>query len=116
METDWAEGLYYGITLKYNYEQGYVEISIPSSRDKKCIEHEHIAPKWPHYCLYQPDPIKYGKNFDKITPGAASLLLNKSDKKFVQQILGSFLYYARAIDLTILHLLLVMASDRASPP
>ena len=29
METDWTGSLYVGITLKWNYHEGYVDISMP---------------------------------------------------------------------------------------
>ena len=45
METDWTGGLYCGITLEWNYEQRYVDISMPNYVKKKLIEYEHIAPK-----------------------------------------------------------------------
>ena len=32
-------------------------------------------------------------------------------KKFIQQVLGSFLYYGRAVDLMILHALNAIAAD-----
>ena len=39
---------------------------------------------------------QYAKSVD------ASLLLIKSDKKFVQEVIGTFVYYARVVDSTIL--------------
>jgi hypothetical protein len=88
--------------LKWNYEQGYVDISMPTYVNKKIIEYEHSSPKRPDFCQYL-DPIKYGKHSDTITPEAESPPLNKSNKKSVQQVLRSFLYYVRAINLPILH-------------
>ncbi len=41
--------------------------------------------------------------------------VNDADKKYIQQVLGSFLYYARAIDLTILQALNEIAADQAHP-
>ena len=39
-----------------------------------------------------------------------SLPLSKEDAKFNQRVVGSFLYYARAIDMTILHALYAITS------
>ena len=41
--------------------------------------------------------------------------LNKNDKTFVQQVLGTFLYYARAVDSTMLVALSAIASEQARP-
>ena len=46
-------------------------------------------PNKPHFAHIKEDSIKYGKNSDKITHAVESLLLNKSNKKFAQQVLGS---------------------------
>ena len=37
----------------------------------------------------------------------------EDEKKYIQRVLGSFLYYARAIDLTIVHALSAIASEQA---
>ena len=39
---------------------------------------------------------------DTIPHEEPSLLLDKDEKKYIQQVVGSFVYYARAIDMTIL--------------
>ena len=66
MEEGWNGELYCGITLKWNYEEGYVDISMPNYVQKKLKEHGHKAPKRRQYCPYEPNPIKYGKDSDKI--------------------------------------------------
>ncbi len=62
----------------------------------------HVAPLKPQHCPYVPNPIKYGKDNQAPFPLDKSLRLNKAQKKCIQQIVGSFLYYARAVDPTIL--------------
>ena len=42
-------------------------------------------------------------------------MLDKDDKKFVQQVTGTFLYYARALDSTMMVALGALASEQASP-
>ena len=72
-------------------------------------------PRGQQYFPYEPNTIKYGKHYDNIVHERESPTLNENDRKFVQQVLGSFLYYARAIDLTILHALSTIASDQSKP-
>lgn len=38
-----------------------------------------------------------------------------TNKKYVQQVLGSLLYYARAIDMVILHTLSAIVTEHAKP-
>ncbi len=44
-----------------------------------------------------------------------SLLLGPADKKFVQEVMGTFLHYAHAVDLTMLTALGSIATQQASP-
>jgi hypothetical protein len=41
--------------------------------------------------------------------------LNKDEKKFIQEVTGTFLFYARAIDSTMLTALSALASEQANP-
>ena len=115
MEEDWKGQLYCGINLNWNYDKGYVDISIPNYVTKKLTEYGYKPCKRQQYCPYEPNPIRYGKNSDNIIHEEESPPLNDKNKKSVQQVLGSFLYYARAIDLTILHALSAIASEQSKP-
>ena len=44
-----------------------------------------------------------------------SPLLDKNDKRFVQEVTGTFLFYARAVDATMLTALSSLASEQCSP-
>ena len=72
-------------------------------------------PKRPQHCPYEPNPVKYGAKSDEIIHEKESPLLDKEDKKFIQQVVGSFLYYARAVDMTILTALNAIATEQAKP-
>jgi hypothetical protein len=61
------------------------------------------------------NPIKYGKGNQVPSPLDDSPLLNRGKKKSVQQIVGSFLYYAQAVDPTILMALSEISSQQAAP-
>ncbi len=65
---------------------------------KQLTKYNHIVPLKPQHCLYSPNPIKYGKDNQVPSPLDTSPLLDKVKKKHVQQIVGSFLYYAQAVD------------------
>ena len=51
--------------------------------------HKHVAPK-------------YGAKAQYVKPARISPLLDKEQKKYVQAVTGTLLYYARAVDPTIL--------------
>ena len=76
---------------------------------------KHSPPKKRQNCPHAPEPKKYGKSAQDITPEPNSPEVDATDKKNVQQVVGSFLYYARAIDMTILHALNSIAADSSKP-
>jgi hypothetical protein len=69
----------------------------------------------PQHCLYSPNPIEYGKDNRLASPFEESPWLDEAQKKGVQQIVGSFLYYVQAVDPTILMSLMEIASQQAAP-
>jgi hypothetical protein len=72
--------------------------------------YNHLPPlKFQHY-LYTPNPITYGKDNQATTPSDTSPLLDVAGKKRIQQIVGSFLYYAHAVNPTILMALSAIAT------
>ncbi len=60
-------------------------------------------------------PIKYGKENQAPSPLNDSLQLDEAGKKQSQQIVGSFLYYARAVNPTILMTLSEISSQQSAP-
>ncbi len=82
---------------------------------KQLVKYGHVAPaKLQHFpCL--PNAIQYGK--DNQTPMLSndSPLLDKAGKKRIQQIVRSFLYYARAVDPTIVMALSDLSSQQSIP-
>ena len=82
---------------------------------KQMTKYGHVAPLKPQHYLYLPNPIKYGKDNQAPSPLDDSPLLDAAGKKRVQQIVGSFLYYARAVDPTILMALSEISSQQSAP-
>ena len=101
--------------MKWDYVKGYVDISIPNYVKKtlnklnyQCSTKRQLAPhKWQI-------PI-YGKNRQMATPEDMTIPLDSNGIKYVQKAVGSFLYYARAIDNTILPTLNEIALYQAKP-
>ena len=115
MEEYWKGKVYCGIHLKWNYREGYVDISISNCVRKKLTKLKYKPTNRLQYCSYEPNPIIYGKNSDSIVHEIEAPLLDTQKKKYVQQILGSFLYYAHTIGVIILHALSAIASEQVNP-
>ncbi len=75
----------------------------------------HPAPDRPQHCPSLPNPITYGKDTQAPTPTDDSPLLDDNGKKHTQQVIGSFLYYAWAINPPILMALSDIATQQAAP-
>ena len=102
VEVDWTGGLYCGIKLEWNYEKRYVDISMPGYVKKQLTRYSHVPSNRRRYTPYDPAPLIIGKAAQDLPPEDSSKTLDKKGKKRVQQVVGSFLYYGRAVDLTIL--------------
>ena len=53
-------------TLNWNYNEGYVDISMPNYVAKKLTKYRYMPSKRQQYCPYEPNPIRYGKYSDNI--------------------------------------------------
>ena len=108
---DWAGDLYCGISLRWNYEKRWLDISMPGYIKKQLLKYEHIMRRIQH-CPYAPEPKRYGADAQSPLPQDISRKLNEKEIKQVQKIVGSILYYARAVDMTVLMALSTIASEQ----
>ena len=69
---------------------------------KQLLAYGRPPPKRAQHTPFEPRPTSYGAKSDTIIHEDPGKLLGDSDKKYMQQVLESFLYYARAIDMKIL--------------
>ena len=107
---------YCGITMDWDYVRREVHLSMPgyciealtrfrheaSSSKRMDQPHKHVIPTYGA-------KVQYAKDAD------TSPKLGPTDKLFIQQVTGTFLYYARAVDATMLVALSAIASEQASP-
>ncbi len=81
---------------------------------KQLHKYKHASPPRPQHCPYSsPEPKRYGNNAQRPLPEDTSPPLSKEEIKHVQRVIGSILYYARAINLTVLMALSTIASKQA---
>jgi hypothetical protein len=99
---DWTGNLYCGIMLKWDYVGRTVNILMPGYIKMKLQEYKHIMPKKLQTCPYSPEPKKFGMEAQAPLPHDSTPKLDAKGIKRVQKIMGSILYYARAVDMTVL--------------
>eukprot|EP00956_Cyclotella_meneghiniana_P014503 scaffold21710_cov36-Cyclotella_meneghiniana.AAC.1 len=110
---DWAGDLYCGITLDWDYDNRTLDISLPGYIKKVLLRFEHKKPSKPQNCPFRPNPRKYGKDAQDPLPPDTSKPLDADGIRKVQQVVGALLFYARAIDNTILPGLSAIASEQS---
>ena len=110
---DWTGAYYCEITLKWAYAKRITDFSMPGYIKKILQRYTHEMPKRPQPSPYLVAQIKYDEAAHDPIPEDTSR--EASDKEILkeQHVLGSILYYARALDLTALMSLSIIASEQA---
>jgi len=102
-----------GIPITWDYPNKHCRISMPGYIDNLLIKFKHPRPSkprlLPHACL----PIAYSAKTQFAPDDDASALLSEIRKRRIQEIVGSLLYYARAVDNKLLVALSAIASRQA---
>ena len=99
---DWERKLYCGITLEWNYENGWVDILMPGYIQKVLQKYKHEKPPHPQHSPYVIVPKKYGKDAHDPIPPDESPPATAAEVKHIQGVIGSILYYACAVNSTFL--------------
>ena len=115
--TDWDGKNFCGLSFDWNYHKGYVDVSMPNYVKKVLHKFQHPKPYRPVYSPFPVTPWKPPKPGERqYAPSPDnSPLLDKKGITRVQSIVGSVLYYARAIDATLLPALNSIAAKQAHP-
>jgi len=116
LSIDWEGTLYCGLTLNWQYEKGYVDVSMPGYVERALTKFQHPAPlraqHAPHKWI---EPVYGSRKPQSPTPDSAAQPLDKPGTKRIQSINGTFMYYGRACDPCILPTLNEIATEQASP-
>jgi hypothetical protein len=112
LTTDWTATVYSGMTLKWDYDKRTCDISMHGYVSNILSKFQHGAPKHPQH-----NPSRY------VTPvyGAKTQYAMKDETPpltaqqclTIQKVTGSVLYYARAVDPTVLMPLNDIATEQA---
>jgi hypothetical protein len=114
-KAEWDGGRYLGLTLDWDYEKREVHLSMPGYVHEALTRFDWDHPKRPQHQPHEHTIPAYGNKIQYAPDEDKSKPLDKAGKKRLQQILGTFLYYARAVDSTMLPALSAIASSQATP-
>ena len=104
-----------GLTMEWDYKQREVHISMPGYVEKALARFQWRKPKKPQHQPHPHVPIVYGAKKQTSQPEDSSPRLDRAKTKFVQEVTGVFLFYARAVDSTMLVALSAIAAEQGAP-
>jgi hypothetical protein len=111
IKVDWKAEYYLGITIKWDYVNRTATLSMPGYVKEALLEFQHKSTDGVKFNSPSPyTPPIYGKK-QQMTKLDETNPINKKESKILQKVCGKFLYYARAIDTTMLYALNDLATQ-----
>jgi hypothetical protein len=102
-----------GIAICWDYPRKRCQLSMPAFIDNLLIKFKHPGPRKPQFSPYKCLPISYGAKIQLTPESDTSELRDDSCKHHICKIVGSLLYYARAVDNKLLVALSAIAARQA---
>jgi len=96
--TDWSGAKFAGIDLTWNYTHRTCRLSMDGYIADVLRRYNHPTPRKPQHSPHPHQPIIYGSSSQAVPTTDMGTPLCPSDIKRIQGIVGSLLYYARAVD------------------
>ncbi len=110
---DMTGSLFCGIHLTWNYMLRHVDCHLPGYINKALTKYQHPKPVSPQHAPYKAAPIQYGARVQRMEVDT-TLPLTPKEIKRVQDIIGTLLYYARAVDPTFPAALSAIAASQSN--
>jgi hypothetical protein len=112
---DWDRKCYLVNNMDWDYNGRRVHILMLDYVPKALAHFQHRAPSKPQHQPYPHVKPNYGAKVQYTEDTDTLALLLKEDKKFIQKVIGTFLYYAQCVDGTMLAVLGSIATQQANP-
>jgi hypothetical protein len=100
--TDWEGTRYVGLTLQWDYAARTLDISMPGYIERALQRFQHPTPQIPENSPHPWQKPVYGAKTQYAPPPDMSTSIGPKETLRLQEILGTLLYYARALDSTLL--------------
>jgi hypothetical protein len=112
---DWDGNQYLGMNMDWDYNGHRVHVSMLDYVPEALTSLQHQAPSKPQHQPYPHVKPNHGAKAQYTEDTDTSALLPKEDKKFIQEVIGTFLYYAQCINSAMLAALGSIATQKANP-
>jgi hypothetical protein len=111
--TDWDGTVYCGVNLRWDYKNRTVDLSMPGYVTALLNKYQHPTPTRPQHSPHAWTAPNYGAKIQLTAPTDESASLPPAEVKRIQQVTGTLLYYARAVDATMLPALGTIAAQQS---
>ena len=112
ISTDMKGSTYIGLTIECDYVHHTVDISMPGFIERALLRFHHEMPTRPQHSPHRAAPPLYSKQ-QQLTPKPNTTpLLDAANNKTTQEIIGTLLYYACAVNPTLLVALSTLATQQ----
>jgi hypothetical protein len=99
---DWTGKKYFGLTIEWDYDNQKVHLCMPGYIKKALLRFKHNKPNKMPNSLHSHTIPEYRNKIQYASDKDNTPKLGKDDTKYIQQVAGMLLYYARAVESTIL--------------
>jgi hypothetical protein len=114
ISSDWNGTSYCGLTLDWNYQDRTVDLYMPGYIKAALHKYQHPAPARPEHAPHTWNPPIYGAKTQFVSDPKPSPAISDKDVNKLQQLTGTLLYYARAVDPTLIMPINVLASEQSN--
>ncbi len=110
---DWTGSKFAGIDLDWNYSKRTCQLTMNGYIDEVLLKYHHQQPPKPQHVPHAHREIVYGATMQLAPADDTSKPLDAAGIKCIQGIVGSLLYYTRAVDNKLLATLSIIGTQQA---
>jgi hypothetical protein len=112
--TDWTGTKFAGIDIMWNYNKRTCRLTMDTYISALLLKYDHPRPRKPQHAPHKHRDIIYGAKEQLLPDNDTSPPLDAAGIKRIQGIVGSLLYYARAVDNKLLVALSTISSQQTA--
>jgi hypothetical protein len=114
ISSDWNGTACCVLTLEWDYKNCTVDVSMPGYIKAALHKYQHPDPARPEHAPHTWNPPIYGAKKQFLNETTPSPALSDKDVNKLKQLTGTLLYYARAVDPTLIMPINVLASEQSN--
>jgi hypothetical protein len=114
ISSDWNGSAYCGLTLDWDYKKRTVDLSMTGYIKAALHKYQHPVPARPEHAPHTWNTPIYGAKTQFVNEETTSPTLSDKDVNKLQQLTGTLLYYAQAVDPTLIMPINVLASEQSN--